>query len=171
MAYHNNNRNNKGGYYNNRNNNYSRPYNNKYNKNNNYSANRENEFTLDFFKNAKPDITIRDYRGVIYTIPGEFSVDFISYITSIFDKITEIENIIKTDNNKSYEKFPELTKLLKDFILTLINLNVDGIKYTIDDVSRGFNNIDAMMDIFNLVVNRTQKSLDNSKTIKTANNK
>lgn len=172
MAYYqNNNRYNKGGYYkknNNRNN--SRPYNYNYNKNFTADNAQKSEYKLDFYKNAQPDILIRDARGTVYTIPAEFSVEFIIYFTENYEKITKINEQIKTEGTNN-QTFIELATMLKELILKFINLNVEGVEYTLNDVVRGFGKIDMMMDVFYFIANKMSESLNNSKTVKTLNNK
>ena len=165
--------------YNNRNKRYNGGYNRNNNRYNNggYNYNRNNqnaaqqlnvneEFNLDFLPLAKPDIKIRDYRGNIYVIPGDFTTDFIASLTKYVEKVQDFKN-----KSSDPTIFPEWLKVLKEFCLEFINLNVDGTKYTMEDVNRGFNNIDALNDILNFAANRAQDTLNNSKVVKMANNK
>lgn len=173
----NNNRNfNNGGYRNNNNRNFnnSRPRNNfndnNFNNNRNYTADTQRkEFALDFAKNAKPDLPIRDARFNVYTIPADFSTDFIVYFTERYEKIMQLDSM-KNDKNKKNEVFVELVKMLKEIILKFINLNLEDVEYTEKDVTRGFPSLDMMMDIFYMIANKLNENVENSKLVKTHNN-
>lgn len=172
MGYPKNNRNyNKGGYHNNNRYNNSRPYNkNNYNNNRNFTADTQRkEYTLDFARNAKPDLLIRDRRGIIYTIPAEFSTEFVVYFTEHYEKIMQLDSM-KNKNEKKNEVFVELIKMLKELILKFINLNIEDVEYTEKDVVRGFPDADMMMDVFYLIANKMNESIENSKLVKTHNN-
>lgn len=171
----NNNRNfNNGGYRNNNNRNFnnSRPRNNynnnNFNNNRNYTADTQrNDFVIDFAKNAKPDFQVRDARFNVYTIPGDFSTEFIIYFTENYEKIMKLNSM---KNDKKNEAFVELVKMLKELILKFINLNIENVEYTEKDVTRGFPSLDMMVDIFYMISNKMNESVENSKLVKTQNN-
>ena len=49
------------------------------------------------------------------------------------------------------EKFPELYDLLKDWTLELLNLNTEGITYSMDAVLRDFNDIYVMNNLLKYI--------------------
>lgn len=166
----NNNRNyNKGGYHNNNRYNNSRPYNkNNYNNNRNFTADTQRkDYVIDFANNAKPDFQIRDARFNVYTIPGDFSTEFIIYFTENYEKIMKLNSM---KNDKKNEAFVELVKMLKELILKFINLNIENVEYTEKDVTRGFPSLDMMVDVFHMIANKMNESVENSKLVKTQNN-
>lgn len=141
MAYKKNKRNNGGYKYNNRrNNNY---------KNNNYNPQKPAYTEFDGFDATqfkKPDINIKDLRGVVYTISGNFSTAFSANILKTTEQINKIRN-----NSNNIEKFPEIFDLLKEWCLDLINLNVDGKTYSMDDVNAGFNDIYVLYNLISYI--------------------
>ncbi len=135
MAYYkNNNYRKKGGYK--KNSNY------KYYENKNYVDNRPQERPareFDATRYKKDDITIRDLNGKVYTINGNFSTAFTEELVKAQKQLEKINQ-----SKDMAERYPELLKMLKSFCLVLINQNVDGEKYTLDDVERGFNDIEVL---------------------------
>ena len=135
MAYYkNNNYRKKGGYK--KNSNY------KYYENKNYVDNRPQERPareFDATRYKKDDITIRDLNGKVYTINGNFSTAFTEELVKAQLQIERIEQ-----SEDMAERYSELLKMLKSFCLVLINQNVDGEKYTLDDVEHGFNDIGVL---------------------------
>lgn len=135
MAYYkNNNYRKKGGYK--KNSNY------KYYENKNYVDNRPQERPareFDATRYKKDDITIRDLNGKVYTINGNFSTAFTVELVKTQKQLEKINQ-----SKDMVECYPELLKILKSFCLVLINQNVDGEKYTLDDVEHGFNDIEVL---------------------------
>jgi len=138
-------------YYNNRNNN--NRNNNNYNNNrrNNFYNNNEqgrntnnNGFDARVYK--KPDIDITDLTGHTYRISGNFSTAFSSEIIKTIERAERIRG-----GSNDLDKFPEMFDLLKDWCLSLLNLNVDGEKVTIDDVNRGFNDIYVLYNLIGYI--------------------
>lgn len=141
MAYNN------GRYYNNRNNNYRNNggHRNNYNRNfnNDNSINNKPQFTgFDATRFRKPNIEIKDLNGKVYVISGNFSTAFSAEIVKTIDKINEIR---KSENDIA--QFPKMFNLLKEWCLSLINLNVDSVQYTMDDVNAGFNDIYVLYNL------------------------
>lgn len=152
MAYNKNfnNNNRYNGGYNNRNNNY---HNKNYNNNYNYNYRPQNDrpaddFAFDATKYKKPDIKIRDMRGKVYTISGNFPKMFAVELVRNIEEINKVTN----GDYTQLDKYPELIHLMKDWILSFLNLNVDGVSYTISDVNAGFNDIWCIFDLFNYIV-------------------
>jgi hypothetical protein len=122
-------------------------YGGQYNRNNNY-MNRPQEtkptFTgFDATKYKRPDITIKDLNGVVYTINGNFSTAFAAELVKTSKEVDKIRK-----GSDVLEQFPELFDLLRGWCLSLLNLNTDGKTYTMQDVRRGF---DDMYVLFNLL--------------------
>lgn len=139
MAY--NNYNNKNNGY--RNNNGYRPnYNGNGYRNNNYNNgfrpqndNRPVNNGFDARQWKKPDIPVTDLNGKTYMISGNFSTAFAANMIKYLEEAKQFENI----NINEPEKYAGAFEILKKWCLELINLNTDGIKYTMDDVDAGFN--------------------------------
>lgn len=142
MSYNNNFRNNNRGYSNNNRNNRNYNDNRRY-ENNDYRRNEPAFNGFDATKYKKPDIEIKGLTGKIYRISGNFSMGFGA---EILKTIKRVEAITK-GNMDNAEKFPEIYDLLKDWTLQLINLNVDGVTYSMDAVLRDFNDIYVMYNL------------------------
>lgn len=91
----------------------------------------------------RPDITIKDLNGVIYTINGNFSTAFTAELVKTSKEVDKIRK-----GSDVLEQFPELFDLLRGWCLSLLNLNTEGKTYTMQDVRRGF---DDMYVLFNLL--------------------
>lgn len=153
MAYNNRNYNNNnrfnGGYNNRNNNNYqNRNYNNNYRQNEDRPA---DNYAFDATKYKKPDIKIRDMNGKVYTISGNFPKMF---VIELARNINEIRKITDGDYTQ-LDKFPELFDLLKKWVLSFLNLNVDGITYSMSEIMTGFNDVFCLFDLFNYIVKVT----------------
>ena len=128
----------------NRNNNYQ---NRNYNKNFMPQNNRPafNGFDASVYK--KPDIELKGLTGKIYRISGNFSMGFASQIFKTMQRVEKVTN----SNLSDIEKFPELYDLLKDWTLELLNLNTEGITYSMDAVLRDFNDIYVMNNLLKYI--------------------
>ena len=84
----------------------------------------------------KPDIEIKDLNGKVYRISGNFSTAFSAELLKTTKRVDEIRK-----GSSQIEQFPQIFDLLRDWCLSLINLNTDGEKYTMDDVKHGFDDI------------------------------
>jgi len=139
MAYYKNNNYRKNGGYK-KNNNY------KYYENRNYEDNRPQERPVfngfDATQYKKPDIEIKDLNGKVYTISGNFSTAFSAELIKTSKRIEKIRA-----GKDTLEQFPEMFDLLREWCLSLINLNVDGVEYTMEDVNRGFNDIYVLYNL------------------------
>lgn len=121
---------------------YKKNNNYKYYENRNYEDNRPQERPareFDATRYKKEDITIRDLNGKVYTINGNFSTAFTEELVKAQQQLERIEQ-----SGDMAERYSELLKMLKSFCLVLINQNVDGEEYTLDDVERGFNDIEVL---------------------------
>lgn len=131
----------------NRNNNY---YGGQFNRNNNY-MNRPQETKptfngFDATQYKRPDITIKDLNGVIYTINGNFSSAFAAEIAKTSKKVDEIRK-----GSDVLEQFPDLFDLLRGWCLSLLNLNTEGKTYTMVDVKRGFDDIYVLFNLLTYI--------------------
>ena len=134
--------------------NYNRNRNNRYNGGQGYNDNKkfyymdrpqEQKPTFEGFDASqfkKPDITIKDLNGKVYTISGNFSTAFSAELIKTSERVDEIRN-----GSNDLEKFPQIFDLLRDWCLSLINHNVDGETYTMDDVKRGFDDIYVLYNL------------------------
>jgi len=146
MAYNRNFNNNRfnGGYNNRNNNNYqNRNFNNNYRPQNDRPA--FNGFDASTYK--KPDIELKGLTGKIYRISGNFSMAFAS---QIFKTMERVDKVTKS-NLSDIEKFPELYDLLKDWTLELLNLNTEGIAYSMDAVLKDFNDLYVMYNLLQYI--------------------
>ena len=140
MAYNNNYNGNRNSGYKNNNRNF---YQNRNNGYNNRPQNNRPAFNgFDATQYKKPDIEIKDLNGRIYRISGNFSTAFSAEILKTINKIEEIHK-----GSNDLDKFPEMFALLKDWCLSLINLNTEGVTYTMDDVNAGFNDIYVLYNL------------------------
>ena len=113
--------------------NYNRNRNNRYNGGQGYNDNKkfyymdrpqEQKPTFEGFDASqfkKPDITIEDLNGKVYTISGNFSTAFSAELIKTSERVDEIRN-----GSNDLEKFPQIFDLLRDWCLSLIKHNVDG---------------------------------------------
>lgn len=124
-------------------------YGGQYNRNNNY-MNRPQEkptFTgFDATQFKKPDITIKDLNGVVYTINGNFSTAFAAEIAKTSKKVDEIRK-----GSDVLEQFPDLFDLLRGWCLSLLNLNTEGKTYSMEDVRRGFDDIYVLFNLLTYI--------------------
>ena len=146
------------GYNNNRNRNNNYNYYNKNNNQNNRNPQHRNNNTFDATKAKKPDIEIIDLNGKKYKIRGNFSSAFSA---EILKTIKEVDKIRK--NNNDVETFPKMYKLLKSWCLSLINLNTEGVVYTMEDVDNGFDDIYVL---YNLIAYISEVIGKNTATLK-----
>lgn len=134
-----------------KNNNYK--YNGGHKKNNNYRYNDNRNFNnrtqerpafngFDATQYKKPDIEIKDLNGKVYKISGNFSTAFSAELLKTSKRADEIRK-----GSNTLEQFPEMFDLLRDWCLTLLNQNVDGVHYTMEDVNRGFNDIYVLYNL------------------------
>ena len=133
----------------NRNNNYYGGYrNNYYNENNEYNRPQEKPTFngFDATKYKRPDITIKDLNGVIYTINGNFSSAFAAEIAKTSKKVDEIRK-----GSDVLEQFPDLFDLLRGWCLSLLNLNTEGKTYSMEDVRRGFDDIYVLFNLLTYI--------------------
>ncbi len=140
-------------------------YNNGYRNNNNRNNNRNNrnfngnnrpaynnEDVLSLRKFKQKNIKIEDMNGKPYIINGNFATEFIMNMIRVKDRITAIQ----ADLDKP-EGITEMFDILKRWCLDFINMNVDGIVYTMSDVNAGFNDFDALSYLFNFIVKTVNK--------------
>lgn len=139
--------------------NYNYKYNNKnrynnggqFRKNDNYLMNRPQEMKptfngFDATRYKKPDITIKDLNGTVYTINGNFSTAFAAEIAKTSKKVDEIRK-----GSDVLEQFPDLFDLLRGWCLSLLNLNTEGKIYTMEDVKRGFDDIYVLFNLLSYI--------------------
>lgn len=126
-----------------------------YNYSNNYNNRPQNSRPandgfngFDATQYKKPNIEIKDLNGKVYTISGNFSTAFSAEIVQ-YQK--QIETIQKVKND--VEKFPEIFNLLKEWCLKLLNLNIEGVECTMDDVNSGFNDIHVLKNLMVYIAN------------------
>ena len=143
----------------NNNNKYDGGYTNRYYKNNYNFQNKnfKNNYRVQNNKPAfngfdastykKPDIELKGLTGKIYKISGNFSMAFASQIFKTMERV----NKVTKSNLSDIEKFPELYDLLKDWTLELLNLNTEGVTYSMDAVLRDFNDIYVMNNLLNYI--------------------
>lgn len=136
------NRNNYNGY-NNRNNN-RRSDDRDFERNNRNTA---DNMVLDVRRFRRKDIKIVDLNGKGYTINGNFSHEFAIETGKYKTRIDAL--VDKRKKGATVEDVAELFAVYKDFCLMLINHNVEGVVYTMDDVNKGFNDLDALAYILN----------------------
>lgn len=141
-------------------NNNSNRYNGGYNRNNNqYYNNHRNQNDRPAFNGfdatvyKKPDIELKGLSGKIYRISGNFSGEFGAYLCRIKSRVDTVADSKLSD----IEKFPELYELLKDFTLQLINLNTEGVTYSMDAVQKDFNDIYVMWNLLRYIDNHMGK--------------
>ena len=131
--------------------NYNRNRNNYYggqnNRNNNYmNRPQEQKPTFEGFdatQYIKPEINIKDMNGKVYTISGNFSTIFTEELVKAAKKV---EEILKNDDVGL--RYSESLAYLKNWCLLLLNQNVNGEKYTMEDVERGFNDVVILRKLF-----------------------
>ena len=124
--------------------NYNRHRNNYYggqnNRNNNYmNRPQEQKPTFEGFdatQYIKPEINIKDMNGKVYTISGNFSTIFTEELVKAAKKV---EEILKNDDVGL--RYSESLAYLKNWCLLLLNQNVNGEKYKMEDVECGFNDV------------------------------
>lgn len=132
-------------------------YNGGHKKNNNYRYNDNKDFEnrpqtrptsngFDATQYKKPDITIKDLNGKVYTINGNFTTTFTETLVKANKRVEEIQA-----NEDLEYRYPELLKLLKEWCLILINQNIDGEKYTMEDVECGFNDIYVLQALISYI--------------------
>jgi|GEM_PF-5252624 len=80
-------------------------------------------------------------------ISGNFSTAFASDLIKYLEELKQFDNI----NPNEIEKYPAAFEILKNWCLELINLNTDGIKYTMDDVDAGFNDYFILCGLMNYI--------------------
>ena len=96
----------------------------------------------------KPDIMIKDLNGKIYKVSGNFSTAFSADILKTQKRVEEIRQ-----GSDKIEQFPQMFDLLKEWCLSLINLNVDGEQFTMEDVNKGFNDIYVLYNLVAYISN------------------
>ena len=150
MAYNNYNNRGNNGYKKNYNNNnryngngYNNGFNNGYRPQNDRPVN--NGFDARQYK--KPDIPITDLNGKTYMISGNFSTAFAANMIKYLEEAKQFENI----NVNEPEKYAGAFEILKKWCLELINLNIDGIEYTMNDVNAGFNDYFVLIGLINYI--------------------
>lgn len=139
--------------------NYNYKYNNKnrynnggqFRKNDNYMMNRPQEMKptfngFDATQYKKPDITIKDLNGTVYTISGNFSTAFAAEIARTSKEVDKIRK-----GSDVLEQFPRLFDLLRGWCLSLLNLNTEGKTYTLEDVNRGFDDIYVLFNLLTYI--------------------
>ena len=102
---------------------------------------------LDVRRFRRKDIKIVDLNGKSYTINGNFSHEFAIETGKYKTRIDAL--VDKRKKGATVEDVAELFAVYKDFCLMLINHNVEGVVYTMDDVNKGFNDLDALAYILN----------------------
>lgn len=139
--------------------NYNRNRNNRYNGGQGYNNDNKKFYYMDrpqeqkptsngfdATQYKKPDITIKDLNGKTYTINGNFTTTFTETLVKANKRVEEIQA-----NEDLEYRYPELLKLLKEWCLILINQNIDGEKYTMEDVERGFNDIYVLQALISYI--------------------
>lgn len=148
MAYNYNNKNNRNRYNNG-------GYNPNYNRNRNFNApNTAAKFEgFDASVYKMPDFKIKDLNGKVYTINGNIDTELRKHY------IEDAERINKIQESKSGDIsiFPDLIDAFKDWCLAILNLNVDGIKYTMDDVNAGWNDVYVLQGLFTFTAEKMAK--------------
>lgn len=163
---------NNSGYKGGRNDSYKRPYRDdarEFERKPQYNERRETRSgdTLDVIRLErfkKQNILIVDMNGKEYVIDGSFAVEYTSEIADNIDEAVKLEKIIndeKTNQVVRVSKVKELLGIYKNWCLTLINHNIDGAKYTMDDVNRGFNDPNALKYLIGKILTKTQQETAN----------
>lgn len=128
-------------------------YNKNYNRNDrNYNgaryenrphATRDNVLEFNALEHKKPNIKITDVNGKRYEINGKLSVGFIQNMVAW---AADIQGMTMGQDN--LREVADMLGILREFALQLINLNVDGVTYTMEDVDRGFNDVEILYSLF-----------------------
>ena len=160
---------NNGYYKNNRNGGYNHNYNRNRNFNNfnaQYRTNNNAAFEgFDASVYKMPDFSIKDLNGNIYTIKGNIDTELRKHYIEDAERISKIQESKQGD----ISIYPELIDLFRDWCLTILNLNVDGEKYTMDDVNAGFNDMYVLQGLFDYTVAKIKMIDDTRKTPVKAN--
>lgn len=161
-----------GGYNRNYNGNYR---NNGYNRNNGYRNNGYNRNfdnrpandveTISLVKYKKKNILIEDMNGKQFVISGNFPSEFLAEMSRVADKYLEYQKVLKS-KNPDPKIFAEMFDMMKDWCLKLINMNVDGVQYTMADINAGFNDLDALIVVYDFIVKRTTAASQTSENLK-----
>ena len=142
----------------NRNNNYYGGYrNNYYNENNEYNRPQEKPTFngFDATQYIKPEINIKDMNGKVYTISGNFSTIFTEELVKAAKKV---EEILKNDDVEL--RYSESLAYLKNWCLLLLNQNVNGEKYKMEDVECGFNDVVILRKLFIYISEYIKKNVN-----------
>lgn len=140
---------------------YKKNFNKNYNRNRNrnnynggqYKNNKKNDFDymdrpqetkptfegFDATQYIKSNINIKDMNGKIYIVKGNFPTSFTEELVRVSKQITEIQK-----NADKEFIYIESLKILKNWCLLLLNQNIDGETYTLEDVERGFNDVNIL---------------------------
>lgn len=108
---------------------------------------RDDVIELNVKRFKKKDIKIVDLNGNTYIINGNFSHEFAIEVGRFQDAANKI--VENKKKNPSIDDVSSLHNLYKECCLLLLNYNIDGKQYTMDDVNRGFNDLNALAYIMN----------------------
>lgn len=125
-----------------------------------YRTTDDNMYELNIRRFKKKDIKIVDMNGKVYIIDGNFSHEFALQTAAYKERFEEAEAQVKK-NNADVNAAMHLMNLYKECCLMLINHNVNGTEYTMQDVNSGFNDINAlvylMKGVFDIVEKEAKK--------------
>lgn len=148
--------------------NYNRNRNNRYNGGQGYNNDNKKFYYMDrpqeqqptfngfdATQYIKPEINIKDMNGKVYTISGNFSTIFTEELVKAAKKV---EEILKNDDVEL--RYSESLAYLKNWCLLLLNQNVNGEKYTMEDVERGFNDVVILRKLFIYISEYIKKNVN-----------
>lgn len=116
------------------------------------------EVRLKRFK--KENILIADLNDKEYVIDGNRASEFITEMLDTRKEWFELDRKMKenpNDEDAAIAMRARVMDILKKWCLTMINCNVSGDKYTMDDVTRGFNDINALMHLMSVVTQHAER--------------
>ena len=174
MAYYNRNKGGKYWQYNNNNNNNNNNYNRYNNRHNNYDNrgndgnsfesmphigndrfnNNNNMIGFDATAYKRPDILIKSINGKVYKIRGEFGTAFSA---ELLQTVKNVESLRDGKTDFDVEQFPEMYNVLKQWALSFINLNSEGIVYDMSEIDSQWNNLYVLYNLISFAVNELQK--------------
>ena len=148
--------------------NYNRNRNNRYNGGQGYNNDNKKFYYMDrpqeqqptfngfdATQYIKPEINIKDMNGKVYTISGNFSTIFTEELVKAAKKV---EEILKNDDVEL--RYSESLAYLKNWCLLLLNQNVNGEKYKMEDVERGFNDVVILRKLFIYISEYIKKNVN-----------
>ena len=148
--------------------NYNRNRNNRYNGGQGYNNDNKKFYYMDrpqeqqptfngfdATQYIKPEINIKDMNGKVYTISGNFSTIFTEELVKAAKKV---EEILKNDDVEL--RYSESLAYLKNWCLLLLNQNVNGEKYKMEDVECGFNDVVILRKLFIYISEYIKKNVN-----------